>query len=142
MYSLLLIPMGVGLAAQLLKLTIEKWGNGDASAKELLTAYGGFPSVHSALVTSITTAIGIVDGPKSPLFATTFILSFLVIRDALGLRNVIYSHSSYLNKLASELHHRAMVHLPRYKGHTPAEIIGGIAFGLVMTLLIFKLITP
>ena len=47
---------------------------------------GGMPSAHSALVTSITTAIGIKYGVTSELFAACLVFSTIIIYDAINVR--------------------------------------------------------
>ncbi len=47
---------------------------------------GGTPSSHSSLCTGITTAIALVEGLGSPLFATALAFSVVVMYDAQGVR--------------------------------------------------------
>jgi len=134
-YRFILIPLIIEGVAQTLKLATDD-RKGNITTKELLTAYGGFPSAHAAFVTSITTLIGLTSGIASPLFGLSFVISIIVIRDALGLRNILYAHTKYLNILDQELNHRSFAHLPRYRGHTPTEVIAGCVLGLVLTVIL------
>jgi acid phosphatase family membrane protein YuiD len=47
---------------------------------------GGMPSSHSATVMGLACAIGLREGPASPLFAIALVLASIVMYDASGVR--------------------------------------------------------
>ena len=51
-----------------------------------LIGSGGMPSSHSAFVTGLATSAFIHEGPASPIFAVCFVLAFVVMYDAMGVR--------------------------------------------------------
>ena len=60
---------------------------------------GGMPSVHSALVTSLTTAIGIKHGIFSDLFIVCLVFATIIIYDAINVRFEAGLHAKALNNL-------------------------------------------
>lgn len=60
---------------------------------------GGMPSVHSALVTSITTALGIKYGVFSDIFTIAIVFSMIIIYDAINVRFEAGLHAKALNQL-------------------------------------------
>ena len=58
---------------------------------------GGMPSVHSALVTSITTALGIKYGVFSDIFTIALVFSMIIIYDAINVRFEAGLHAKALN---------------------------------------------
>lgn len=95
-----------------------------------LIGYGGMPSNHSAVVSSMSCYIGLNEGINSPSFGIALTLSFIVILDANGLRQKISQHATHLNKhLPSESPLRERI------GHNKAEIIVGILVGLLCAFL-------
>lgn len=60
---------------------------------------GGMPSVHSALVTSLTTALGIKYGVFSDIFTIALVFSMIIIYDAINVRFEAGLHAKALNQL-------------------------------------------
>lgn len=87
---------------------------------------GGMPSVHSALVTSITTAIGIKQGVDSDLFALSLCIASIIIYDAINVRFEAGRHAKVLNTLAQ------LKDAPfnEFIGHKPAEALVGSVIGI------------
>lgn len=74
---------------------------------------GGMPSVHSALVTSVTTAVGIKYGPFSDLFAVSVVFAAIIIYDALNVRFEAGLHAKAINRMADTEFNESIGHLPR-----------------------------
>jgi uncharacterized protein len=123
--------------AQVIKLPLEyiihhEWN------WHLLISAGGMPSSHSALVTGVTIAIGLTLGFNSPLFALAFVMSAIVIYDATGVRRQAGDHARVLNLMIEELltgHPLAEKELKEVLGHTPREVVAGIALGITVAIL-------
>jgi acid phosphatase family membrane protein YuiD len=126
--------------AQIIKVPLEyllhrEWDWG------LLLSTGGMPSSHSALVVGACVSIGLVEGFRSPLFAIAGVLAMIVIYDAMGVRRHAGDHARVLNLMIEELftgHPLAEKELKEVLGHTPREVIGGIALGIVVPYLIIR----
>ncbi len=103
----------------------------------LLMSAGGMPSSHSALVIGVTTAIGLTQGFDSAVFALAFVVSAVVIYDATGVRRHAGDHARVLNLMIDELltgHPLAEKELKEVLGHTPREVVAGIALGIIVAI--------
>lgn len=97
-----------------------------------LIGYGGLPSNHSAIVSSIAALIAIKEGIGHPAFGVAVTLAFIVMLDAGSLRRQVGKCAAAINRLAS-----ADTEHPRLRervGHTRLEIAAGIAVGIVVAV--------
>ena len=93
-----------------------------------LIGYGGLPSNHSAIVSSIVALIALKESISHPVFGVAIALAFIVILDANSLRQQVGKHAVSINKLASgEADHQK---LRERMGHSRLEIAAGIAVGI------------
>ena len=95
--------------------------------KERLVGSGGMPSSHSATVCGLTTAAVIKYGVGSFEFAISFVLSMIVMYDAIGVRRETGKQAKLLNSILMEnpLKLSAEVlqeRLEEYVGHTPLQV--------------------
>jgi acid phosphatase family membrane protein YuiD len=107
----------------------------------LLLAAGGMPSSHSALVTGVSFGVGLVEGFNSPMFAVASVIALIVIYDATGVRRHAGDHARVLNLMIDELltgHPLAERELKEVLGHTPREVIGGMALGILISVLVLR----
>jgi len=100
------------------------------------------PSGHAATVSSLATIVGLIEGWHSPLFAISFIVAFLTIRDAVGIRMYLGEHGKTLNRLVQDLDEDKMLdqkypHLLERIGHTPLQVTVGAIFGILISLVGF-----
>jgi uncharacterized protein len=138
----LILPIIAAIIAQTAKFFIKS--NHEKASLKILTSYSGMPSGHSALVTALATIIGLKQGIFSPLFALSFVLAIIVIRDAVGIRRYLGEHGRMLNELVRDLKEepdkpldRSYPHLLEKIGHTPAQAAVGAAIGLLVALIGF-----
>ena len=100
---------------------------------------GGFPSSHAALVTSLATAVGLIDGFESTEFAITVVLALVVMYDATGVRRAAGQQARILNKIVEEWEHKDLTNtdkrLKELLGHTPKEVFAGAILGIVIALI-------
>ena len=103
-----------------------------------LVGNGGFPSNHSAVVSSMATLIALREGMGHPAFGVAVTLAFIVMIDANSLRQHVGRHAVTLNRLheGKEDH----VILRERMGHTRVEIAGGILTGIGMGFLIYAVL--
>lgn len=139
MLQILIAPLAAAIIAQLGKLLIKS--NSLKFDWPSISSYSGMPSSHAAMVISLATSVGLLEGFASPLFFVCIILSFFIIRDALGLRNYIGQNGKILNDLIKDLNSNKIVGAEKYPrplvekvGHTPAQIIAGSLLGLLISL--------
>jgi acid phosphatase family membrane protein YuiD len=97
---------------------------------------GNMPSAHSAGVVALTTVVGLRDGFGSALFGIAFLFAAVVMYDAVMVRRSSGEQGIAIQELIK--FSKATVVLPRAaKGHTPAEVLVGIALGIVIGIVVF-----
>ena len=109
----------------------------------IILSPGGMPSSHSALVTSVTLAIGLQEGFASPLFALSFAISMIVIYDAAGVRRQAGIHAERINEMMKSFFENRGIpekELKEVLGHTPFEVITGVILGIVISLALYWLL--
>jgi hypothetical protein len=132
------------LFSQVLKVPFEalrtkKW---DWS---LILDPGHMPSSHSAIMTAVTTSIGLTEGWGSSAFLLALCVTGIVIYDAAGVRRQSGFHAVRINIILEQLKRMEkwdqdeMKALAEIIGHSPAESAAGATLGVVTALLIFKL---
>jgi uncharacterized protein len=95
-----------------------------------LVGNGGFPSNHSAVVSSMATLIALREGIGHPAFGVAVTLCFIVIIDANSLRQHVGRQAAAINRLAEgKPGHKT---LRERMGHTVVEIIGGLCTGVII----------
>lgn len=120
--------------AQILKVIIYRLSSGKFDFR-MLTSAGGMPSSHSAFVAGLATAVGILDGVDSSLFATTVVFASIVMYDASGVRRAASQQARILNQIVEELfagHPISEEKLKELLGHTPIQVVAGAALGVVI----------
>jgi hypothetical protein len=138
--EILIMPILAIIVAQLLKILIKS--NRQKLSLKSLTSYSGMPSGHSALVTSLTVIVALKEGLNSSLFAFSFILAIIIIRDALGIRRYLGEHGKTLNVLVRDLKNDNVLehkypHLLEKIGHTPWQVAAGCFIGALVSILGF-----
>ena len=138
MLQILIAPLVSALIAQLLKLLVKS--NGLKFDWQSIYSYSGMPSSHAAMIISLTTSVGLIEGLDSPLFYASIIISFFIIRDALGLRNYVGRQAQVFNNLVKDLSGNKIISSEKYPrllekiGHTPAQILAGGLLGFLISL--------
>ena len=107
--------------------------------KARLVGSGGMPSSHSATVCGLTTAAVIKYGVGSFEFAISFVLSMIVMYDAIGVRRETGKQAKLLNSILMEnpLKLSAEVlqeRLKEYVGHTPLQVVAGALLGVFLAI--------
>lgn len=124
--------------AQFLKTLIDMALNKNFNPERLVGS-GGMPSSHSSTVCALTTAASYRYGVGSFEFAICFVLSMIVMYDAMGVRRETGKQAKLLNsillenplKLKGELIQET---LKEYVGHTPLQVAAGALLGILLTL--------
>ena len=145
MFYVLLSSLLAGVLSQFIKFVI-KISRKRKFEWHYLDAYGGMPSSHAAFLLSLLTAVGLKDGFTSTVFAVTFIISAIIIRDAFGLRMILEEQGKLIMRMTKLLKksdrelekqkQRAIDnHLIGHRvGHTIPEIIVGSIIGILVAI--------
>lgn len=133
-FSYALTPFLAWLIAGMLKFLINSL-RARRFAFDLI-GYGGLPSNHSSIVSSIVTLIALKEGVNSPAFGVAIALAFIVILDASSLRRQVGKHAIAINKLNS-LTSELPLFLRERMGHTHVEIFAGIITGSAVAYLVY-----
>jgi len=131
------------VVAQVLKTIIDLALNKSFNPERLGGGGGGrpagMPSSHSATVCGMTTAAALHYGVGSFEFAVCFILSMVVMYDAMGVRRETGKQAKLLNsillenplKLSGEV---LQEKLKEYVGHTPLQVAAGAILGIALAV--------
>ncbi len=131
-------------SAQLIKtlITLIKCKKFDRSR---LSGSGGMPSSHSAVVSSVVLTAFIKFGFESPIFALAFVVAFIVMYDAIGVRWAAGLHAKAINNLVKYLKendrpdidkiNHIIPELNESLGHRKIEVLGGVILGMVISIL-------
>lgn len=128
--SYALTPVAAWFAAGTLKFLINS-----VRAKKLafgLIGYGGLPSNHAAIVSSMAALIGLREGTAHPAFGVALTLAFIVMLDANSLRRQVGKHAAAINRLAAGDAAHSM--LRERMGHTRVELAAGVVVGTLLAI--------
>lgn len=135
-YIYLITPFAAWLVAGITKFTVNS-----IKAKQLafgLIGYGGLPSNHSAIVSSMVFLIAFKEGITHPAFGVAVTLAFIVLLDANSLRQQVGKHAKAINVLQTD---SEMKPLRERMGHTCIEILAGVIVGGLVAWVLFTLLS-
>ena len=101
---------------------------------------GGMPSSHTSTIIALTASIAMTEGFGSAHFAICFVISLVVMNDAMNVRletgkqaEIINEWSEYLTQIFrngpfSEQNLKTMI------GHSSAQVLAGLVWGLLVGL--------
>ena len=133
----LLVAILACLVAQASKLLIDIIRYRKLNIHSLVSS-GGMPSAHSALVSSLATGIGLTVGWASTEFAIASLFAVIVMYDAAGVRQAAGKQAKILNQIIDEVFQGKEFNEEKLKeliGHTPFQVIVGLALGIGTSLL-------
>jgi len=131
--QVLLVAIIACLVAQLCKLLVELTKNRKFNLRVLVTT-GGMPSAHSALVAALAAGVGQTVGWASPEFAIAVLFAVIVMYDAAGVRQAA-GKQARIDELFTEGKEFNEDRLKELLGHTPFQVIVGLALGLAISCL-------
>ncbi len=127
--------------AQLLKLILSYAAEKKIDWK-ILWSTGGNPSSHTSTVTTLTILLGARFGFDSPYFAISFVISSIVIIDALSVRREVGKHAKTMNEIFRETllgkRLKEIIDIETFKeliGHTGSEVFMGFLVGTLIAAL-------
>jgi acid phosphatase family membrane protein YuiD len=136
--KILLVALIACFSAQGLKVIVELIRHRKINFRFLMST-GGMPSAHSALVGALATGVGLTLGWSSPDFAIASLFAVIVMYDAAGVRQAAGKQARILNQLLDEFlqegHHLNEERLKELLGHTPFQVLVGLAWGVSVSVL-------
>lgn len=129
-----------GGVAQSIKLGIH-WLRTRKLDFRYLRSPGGMPSAHSALVSALSTAVGLTDGFDSSIAMIAVGFGLIVLCDAATLRRQAGDHARILNKIIAKLSASEELkveasHLHEMLGHKRREVFAGVGLGIATALFV------
>ena len=102
----------------------------------VIMSSGGMPSSHSATVSALVVSSAKMCGISSPEFALAFILAFIVMYDAAGVRRAAGEQAKVLNRIVHDISLGETKYLDKNLkeliGHTPLQVIMGALLGIAI----------
>lgn len=134
-FEIIFIPLVVGLITQTTKFIIFSAKNG-LDWSYFLT-HGHMPSFHSALVTSLVTTVGFLEGINSGEFVIAVVLALIILDDALRIRMYLGDQGRYMNMLVQSLNldPKKYPRLKEHVGHRTSEVVVGVLYGFALSIM-------
>ncbi|HKX73743.1 MAG TPA: divergent PAP2 family protein [Candidatus Saccharimonadales bacterium] len=127
-------PVMGWLIAQLAKVVIAgARGEWRGSRPTFLTS-GNMPSSHSGITFALLTVIAVQDGLNSAAFGIAFVVTSIVIYDALNVRRAVGEQGEVLQSIAKDKAFFTAV------GHRPTEVIAGAMVGIGVGLALLQIL--
>ena len=131
------------LIAQVLKTIIHAIVYKKIDLKRLM-GDGGMPSCHSAVVSSCSLMIGLVEGFESSLFALSLVTAIIVMHDASGVRLETGKQAMVIKDISQILEELSNIHiddekLKEFVGHTHLQVFMGALLGIVVALISYSM---
>ena len=121
------------LIAQVLKIVFNFFSVGEFRLN-IIFETGGMPSSHSALITALTSGLGMDLGFDDPIFALAVGISLIVMYDASGVRRSAGLNAREINKLSKSFDKASTLNLKETLGHSKLEVIVGSILGPLISL--------
>lgn len=134
--SYLITPFLAWLVAGILKFLINSFRAGQLAFG--LIGYGGLPSNHSSIVSSMAALVALREGIAHPAFGVAVTLAFIVILDASSLRRQVGRQAAAINRLTKDdTDHQT---LRERMGHTRLEIVAGLFTGAAVAWVVHRVV--
>ncbi|HHU32825.1 MAG: divergent PAP2 family protein [Zhaonellaceae bacterium] len=134
---ILLSSLGAWLLAQSIKFLYSLIRYKKIDFRKFISP-GGMPSAHSALVSCVSTKVGLLEGFDSTLFSLSVVFSLIIMYDAAGVRHAAGKQAQILNRLVEDFYESHTISEKRLKellGHTPIEVFIGMLLGISFALI-------
>lgn len=136
---LLILACSSQIASMIAKFIISSIKMKRLSFKNMAN-YGGMPSSHTVFITSFVFGIALDPnfGWQHPFFTFSLIISAIVLTDTIRFRGTVDKLTIILNKVIDKDEElKKLIKLPGYIAHTFAEVIGGLIFSFLYTVLFY-----
>lgn len=128
--NLILIPTVTFMVTVILKGIYVKITTGAMNVSQSLWSWW-MPSVHSAVVVSLATAVLLKHGIESDLFAIVIWFTVIIIYDAINVRYEAWLHASAINESIWEKKFKESL------WHLPSEAFGWSLVWIIIAVILF-----
>ncbi|BEP28998.1 divergent PAP2 family protein [Helicovermis profundi] len=121
------------LIAQILKVFTNLYKYKKLDLYRLIGS-GGMPSSHSSFVMGLSTAVGLIDGWDSSIYAISLVFALIVMYDASGVRRSVGKQAIIINHIITDFYKTHQIKEEKLKelvGHTPFEVFAGAILGII-----------
>jgi acid phosphatase family membrane protein YuiD len=125
-------------SAQVFK-TLKPLAKGKVPDLRKIADYGGWPSSHTAFISACAIAVGIADGFRSSVFALAGVVASILIYDILKMRMVVSLDGKEIDRLLARSSLERSERRPQFEGHSLAEVLAGLAWGLAWAIIVCAL---
>ena len=104
-----------------------------------LVSTGGMPSAHSAMVSALTTSIGLTEGFDHAITMLAAAFAAITMFDAAVVRRAAGHQAKILNRMLDELfkgHRISEKRLKELLGHTRLEVFVGMVVGILSAIIV------
>ena len=126
----ILLPFVAWVLAGCTKFAVNYLRHG-AQAKRLI-GYGGFPSTHTTVLSSVVFFAGFNEGFCTSVFSIGLGVLLILIIDAHGLRRKVGKQAEIINQLQEKIYGDKFHPLRERMGHSWLEIAGGLGLGFFL----------
>ena len=133
----ILIPASAWFVAQFAKYALIGLKSKSFDYK-LLYKSGDMPSSHSALVISLLTTVGALEGVDSVYFGIAWVFAAVVIYDAVNVRRAVGEQGRVLSELLAKASREKAFY--NAKGHTILEVVVGSVLGFTVAAVLLQLL--
>jgi uncharacterized protein len=130
----LVAPGAAWLAAQVIKTVIAMTKHEHLTVYEEFMRSGNMPSSHSSITVALLTVVGARVGLGTPEFGIAFVLTAVVLYDALNVRRAVGEQGLILKGLA-----KGQVFFSA-TGHRPLEVLAGSVLGFIVAMLMLQIL--
>lgn len=142
-YMFILVPIIGAILCQIIKFIVESINDKKLNFERLFNGAGGIPSTHTTLVFCLVFTILFNEGVTST-FAVSLMLALIVSYDAMGVRFESGLQAEAINKLITAVFKtkkkQKLVFLKEELGHKPFEVLTGICFALLVSVVAYYII--
>ena len=120
----IIMPFLACIVAGVVKYSINYIRFGNKANK--LIGYGGFPSTHTTIISSVVFLYGFSNGFENGIFSMGLGFLLITVIDAHGLRKKVGEQAKIINSITKNTKLREKM------GHTWFEIFGGLCLGIIL----------
>ena len=126
----IVLPFAAWVVAGCVKF-VDNYLRHGSEAKRLI-GYGGFPSTHTTVLSSVVFLVGFTEGFCTPVFSLGLGALVILVIDAHGLRRKVGQQAAAINRLQRQIYGDGVEQLRERMGHSWLEIGGGLVLGVLL----------